>query len=314
MTEQERIALQTLLGEMLAGSELPEGMSVHLMRPIVCPYCFTESPDFEAAKTHDGECKKHPMAVKLAALESELATQAHAAMRAQERDAELKAREDADNMAQDAEWRAEKAETSIMHITSDRDNARADAANAKEERDAALTLAEPLDRLYEWAKRTIRADLHSPLEVMGEYESLREERDRMAQIIYDTQDLYRHFPVLSGWGRDPGKPEHLVSQITNILNLYSDSCRTLALIAKERDELAAEWGTEGCPSPVVRGKQILAAVKARAKAEGRIEALKHLRREFSAWEPWGTRHAVCERIRILVEAAQAEGEVEHAHD
>ena len=85
MTEQERIALQTLLGEMLAGSELPEGMSVRLMRPIVCPYCFTESPDFEAAKTHDGECKKHPMAVKLAALEAELATQAHNAMRAQER-------------------------------------------------------------------------------------------------------------------------------------------------------------------------------------------------------------------------------------
>jgi len=53
----------------------------------------------------------------------------------------------------------------------------------RKERDAALTLAEPLDRLYEWAKRTIRADIQSPMEIMGEYESLREERDGMlAQI------------------------------------------------------------------------------------------------------------------------------------
>jgi hypothetical protein len=58
----------------------------------------------------------------------------------------------------------------------------------RKERDAALTLAEPLDRLYEWAKRMVRADLHSPLEIIGEYESLREERDRFAAALRRVLD------------------------------------------------------------------------------------------------------------------------------
>jgi chromosome segregation ATPase len=73
----------------------------------------------------------------------------------------------------------------VAERSKDREIARltAELAARTEERDAALTLAEPLDRLYEWAKRTIRADIQSPMEIMGEYESLREERDGMlAQI------------------------------------------------------------------------------------------------------------------------------------
>ncbi len=73
-------------------------------------------------------------------------------------------------------------------LRSEVDRLAAELAARTEERDAALTLAEPLDRLYEWAKRTIRADLHSPLEVMGEYESLREERDGFAAALRRVLD------------------------------------------------------------------------------------------------------------------------------
>ena len=122
-----------------------------------------------------------------------------------------------------------------------------------EERDAALTLAEPLDRLYEWAKRTIRADLHSPLEIMGEYESLREERDRMAAALVTLHELMVEIT----------KDEIECAQ-------SDDGFAVKGWIKVIRLKYQAVDALLENPSA------ILAAVKARAKAEGLREAAEML--------------------------------------
>jgi hypothetical protein len=43
---------------------------------------------------------------------------------------------------------------------------------------------------------------------------------------------------------------------------------------------------------------VMAAIDT-ARFEGRKETLEHMLREFSHWTPWGTREAVCDRIRSL---------------
>ena len=133
------------------------------------------------------------------------------------------------------------------------DNSKAELEERTEERDAALTLAEPLDRLYEWAKRTIRADLHSPLEIMGEYESLREERDRMAAALVTLHELMVEIT----------KDEIECAQ-------SDDGFAVKGWIKVIRLKYQAVDALLENPSA------ILAAVKARAKAEGLREAAEML--------------------------------------
>ena len=42
---------------------------------------------------------------------------------------------------------------------------------------------------------------------------------------------------------------------------------------------------------------------AKARAEERVTVCQLLIREFSHWTPWGTREAVCERIRAMMTGA-----------
>ena len=45
------------------------------------------------------------------------------------------------------------------------------------------------------------------------------------------------------------------------------------------------------------------AILATVRAEARAEGMRLLLREFSHWTPWGTREAVCERIRAMMTGA-----------
>ena len=112
----------------------------------------------------------------------------------------------------------------------------------RRERDAALTLAEPLDRLYEWAKRTIRADLHSPLEIMGEYESLREERDGLAAALNSLQSAARavaHYHR-TGYGPEVHRRFHDL-----IDHLDAMAAQTEAATVKEFSKVQPEEGANG---------------------------------------------------------------------
>ena len=156
-----------------------------------------------------------------------------------------------------------------------------------EERDAALTLAEPLDRLYEWAKRTIRADLHSPLEIMGEYESLREERDRMAAALVTLHELMVEIT----------KDEIECAQ-------SDDGFAVKGWIKVIRLKYQAVDALLENPSA------ILAAVKARAKAEGLREAAEKFSERAHTF-PLGSSagmNLLAAAVDLAAMAAQAEGE------
>lgn len=122
-----------------------------------------------------------------------------------------------------------------------------------EERDAALTLAEPLDRLYEWAKRMVRADLHSPLEIMGEYESLREERDGLTKQRSDLLQCWKdeenaHGKTIDQRDEAEGAFQDLVASLgvnsefssaRNFEDMANDCAGAFNSLKLERDELAA---------------------------------------------------------------------------
>ena len=129
----------------------------------------------------------------------------------------------------------------VAERSKDREIARltAELAARTEERDAALTLAEPLDRLYEWAKRTIRADIQSPMEIMGEYESLREERDGMAAALNSLQSAARavaHYRR-TGYGPEVHRRFHDL-----IDHLDAMAAQTEAATVKEFSKVQPEGG------------------------------------------------------------------------
>ena len=152
----------------------------------------------------------------------------------------------------------------------------------EQERDAATERADRSEKarnedLLEYQKNvttwTVRA-----LGAEETSQSLRKERDGLLKIIYGTQDLYRHYPVLAAWGHDPEKPEHLVSQITYILNLYSDCCHTLGQIVKQRDaaiECAekAERECDGLAAALSKAKNWLADARSLIGVSGLDQAL-----------------------------------------
>lgn len=75
MSDVERLCAKAILQAMALGKELENDLDGHVkVSAITYPYCETISQTYELAKVHDGECTKHPMARRVAALETELAS------------------------------------------------------------------------------------------------------------------------------------------------------------------------------------------------------------------------------------------------
>jgi len=132
-----------------------------------------------------------------------------------------------------------------------------------EERDAALELGGQLDdqfgRLYAWAKRTVRADLHSPLEIIGEYESLRDERDGLAAQLKEA------LAFADEWLHGERDHNRVFLAVAHVL-FRGEKKRTAILAARDarvRAEAIRE-STEcwpGAPIPTTTGKVRAALLK-----------------------------------------------------
>jgi hypothetical protein len=163
-----------------------------------------------------------------------------------------------------------------------------------------------LDRLYEWAKRTIRADIQSPMEIMGEYESLREERDGMLAQI---RALNRAATEIQGErdGMAAALETHEIGmrQITRRLLGWTEAFPSAEAF---QDCRSIVNDCKAC----MESRTILAARDARNKAEGRAEGLREAANELTPAipSPIGPLHAAgmmfcVEHLRKM--AAQAEG-------
>lgn len=71
----ERIIAEALIlgADVVEGCEEDLKGHVHMVHPIYCPYCGLTNTTMEDATAHDGECAKHPMAVRALAAEQRIA-------------------------------------------------------------------------------------------------------------------------------------------------------------------------------------------------------------------------------------------------